>query len=259
MKTIGIIPARFASVRFPGKPLVDMLGKSMIQRVYEQAQKAELLDEAWVATDDQRIFDAVKNFGGNVILTSADHPSGTDRCAGALKQLFQKGYHFDQVLNIQGDEPFIDPSVIDQLIEILKSDESVEIATLVRRINEEESIFNANVVKAVFDQSNWALYFSRHPIPFQRNLQKSDWAVNSAYYQHIGLYGFKSETLFQIAQLEPTSLEKAESLEQLRWLENGLKIKIGQTTLPAFGIDTPEDLERAIQFLQKTHKNELEK
>lgn len=251
MKTIGIIPARFASLRFPGKPLADLEGKPVIQRVYEQALKARQLSEVVVATDDQRIYDTVRAFGGAVVLTG-EAPSGTDRCAAALAVLDRP---CDFVLNIQGDEPFIAPAVIDQLIDLLKSTEQVDIATLVRPLEDSEAVFNPNVVKAVFDRSNWALYFSRHPIPYVRNAEKEQWLQQARYFQHIGLYGFRRRVLEQVAQLQPSSLEQAESLEQLRWLENGLRIKVGLTQEAAFGIDTPEDLEQARRFLAKPLKS----
>ena len=224
----------------------------MIQRVYEQALKAERISEVVVATDDWRIFDAVEAFGGQVVLTG-EAPSGTDRCAAALAQLDRP---CDFVLNIQGDEPFIAPTVIDRLIELLQSGDAVDIATLVRPLHDDESVFNPNVVKAVFDRAQWALYFSRHPIPYVRNTDKAQWPQATNYFQHIGLYGFRKTALDQVAQLQPTALEQAESLEQLRWLENGLRIKVGITEEAAFGIDTPEDLERARRMLANGQKTE---
>ena len=240
MKTLGIIPARYASTRFPGKPLVDILGKSMIQRVFEQAQKANLIDKVVVATDDQRIFDHVKSFSGEVFLTQANHLSGTDRCAEIAQQLED----FELVVNIQGDEPFIDPQQIDQLVDLLKRNAVFQIATLAKKITNIEDLFSPNVVKLVWTKGMQAIYFSRNPIPFVRNEIQENWLTKQDFYKHLGLYAFRREKLLQVAKLAPSNLEKAESLEQLRWLENGFNIGVGITQIESLGIDTPADLKK---------------
>ena len=239
MKVLGVIPARYASTRFPGKPLVDIHGKTMIQRVYEQAMKAKSLSKVIVATDDERIFNHVKFFKGEVMMTSDVHQSGTDRCAEVINQLSSEA--FDAVVNIQGDEPFIDPSQIDSVVEVLKK-EHFMIATLVKRIYTEGVIHNPNIVKAVFSSEGKALYFSRSPIPYLRNTPVDEWLSKGEFYKHIGLYAYKSSVLKEIALLPPSRLEQLESLEQLRWLENGYAIGIAETDLETIGIDTPEDL-----------------
>ena len=259
MKVLGVIPARYASTRFPGKPLIDIKGKSMIQRVYEQAKKTKTLAHVIVATDDQRIFDHVKSFGGDVIMTSSEHQSGTDRCADVVTMLnldviteaseHAKQFAFDKeretpynaVVNIQGDEPFIDPEQIDKVVGIMTAD-NFSIATLAKRIDNQEDITNPNVVKVVFDDDNCALYFSRSPIPYLRNTPQYQWAKTGEFYKHIGLYCYSTKILQDLAALEPSRLEQLESLEQLRWLQNGYMIGVGQTDLETFGIDTPEDL-----------------
>ncbi len=240
MKTLGIIPARYASTRFPGKPLVDILGKSMIQRVFEQVQKAKLMDKVIVATDDQRIFEHVVAFGGAVQMTKTDHLSGTDRCAEIAANLAE----FDLVVNIQGDEPFIDPSQIDQLIQLLHDRQDFDVATLAKKIKEEEELFSPNVVKLIWTRTQQAIYFSRNPIPFVRNAAREAWLAQQDYYKHIGIYAFRRTELLTLAALAPSRLEQAESLEQLRWLENGYRIGIGITKLESIGIDTPEDLKK---------------
>jgi len=242
----GIIPARYASTRFPGKPLAMINGKPMIRRVYEQAQKS--IETIFVATDDQRIFDVVAGFGGNAVMTSADHQSGTDRCAEAAEIITLRiGTPIDVVVNIQGDEPFIRP----EQIELLKScfdDETVEIATLVRKTGKGEDIFNPNQPKVVLDKSGNAIYFSRAAIPFIRNLGESLWSENHSFYKHLGLYAYTLTALKKITKLPAGTLEKAESLEQLRWLENGFRIRTATTEYESIGIDTPADLERALAF-----------
>ncbi|MFN3341056.1 MAG: 3-deoxy-manno-octulosonate cytidylyltransferase [Flavobacteriales bacterium] len=238
MKVIGIIPARYASTRFPGKPLVDIEGTSMIMRVYQQASKTSLLNEVIVATDDKRIFDHVLQHGGKAIMTSVDHQSGTDRCLEALQKT---GRSFDIVINIQGDEPFIAPEQIEELIHCF-DDSSAEIATLTRRIEDPNMLNDPNKVKAVKSNKGFALYFSRQCIPYQKNIPESDWLMNQAYFLHVGLYGYRSHILHEISQLPVSSLEKSESLEQLRWLENGYKIKIAETKHSSYGVDSPEDL-----------------
>lgn len=249
MKTLGIIPARYASTRFPGKPLIDIEGKSMIQRVYEQASKANLVDEVIVATDDERIFDHVKGFRGLVEMTDIKHRSGTDRCAEVAK----RHQEFDFVINIQGDEPFIDPAQIDITITPLR-DGSFEIATLAKPLKTSEDLFNPNIVKVVMAQRGKALYFSRHPIPFVRNIEESNWIKHRTFYKHIGLYAFKRKTLLELSQLSVSDLEKSESLEQLRWLENGYAIFVNKTDKESIGIDTPEDLEKAKAKLKNEAK-----
>jgi 3-deoxy-manno-octulosonate cytidylyltransferase (CMP-KDO synthetase) len=239
-KYIGIIPARYASTRFPGKPLALIQGKSMIQRVYEQASK--VLDMVYVATDDERIFKAVKEFGGKVIMTSTGHSSGTDRCAEAISRVEQElGEHFDVVLNIQGDEPFIEPQQISLLMECFEQPQT-QIATLVKIASLTDEVFNPNRPKVVLGSNQQALYFSRSPIPFIRGAEKEDWLRTAKFYLHIGLYAFRKDVLLEITRLPQSALEKAESLEQLRWLENGFHIAVRTTTYDSFGIDTPEDL-----------------
>jgi 3-deoxy-manno-octulosonate cytidylyltransferase (CMP-KDO synthetase) len=239
-KYIGIIPARYASTRFPGKPLALIQGKPMIQRVYEQASK--VLDMVYVATDDERIFKAVKEFGGRVIMTSATHTSGTDRCAEAVLLVEKElGELFDVVLNIQGDEPFIEPQQISLLMECFEQPQT-QIATLVKKALLPEEVFNPNRPKVVIGTDWQALYFSRSPIPFIRGAEKEDWLLSENFYLHIGLYAFRKDVLLDVTRLPPSSLEKAESLEQLRWIENGFHIVVRETTYDSFGIDTPEDL-----------------
>ena len=245
MKVIGIIPSRYASTRFPSKPLAMIKGKTMIQRVWEQAWKSKL-DAVVVATDDMRIADEVLKFGGQYVLTDPNHRSGTDRCREAL---YMVEGQYDAVVNIQGDEPFIDPAQINQVIELIGRDDT-QLASLAKRIEDEDELFSPNVVKVVMDKQGNALYFSRNPIPFMRNLDHDKWLQKGEFYKHIGLYAYKTETLCQIAEMQSTALEKAESLEQLRWLENGLRIRMGITQLESLSIDTQEDYEKAMQFAQ---------
>lgn len=242
MKVIGIIPARYDSTRFPGKPLVDIAGISMIQRVYNQVKHAASLSEVVVATDDQRIFDHVKSFAGNVVMTKKDHQSGTDRCAEVISNISG----FDIAVNIQGDEPFIDPQQIDLLVSCFQNPE-VQIATLVRPITEIEDLENINKPKVVLNLNQEALYFSRQPIPFLRGKNIQDWLKNETFYNHIGIYGFKVDTLKMIASLPISKLETAESLEQLRWLDNGYKIKTAISNHINDAIDTPEDLKAILK------------
>jgi len=242
----GVIPARYASSRFPGKPLALIGNKTMIQRVYEQACKS--LDLLYVATDDKRIYDAVLSFGGLAVMTSPDHQSGTDRCAEAVTKIsIESGITIDIAVNIQGDEPFIRPEQIDQLISCFY-DKSVEIATLIRRAEPNEDIFNPNQPKVIVDSNRNALYFSRAAIPFIRDSEMNQWSVKHAYYKHIGLYAYRTEVLSKIILLARSPLEIAESLEQNRWLENGFRIRTAITKWESFGIDTPEDLEKARLF-----------
>lgn len=230
-----VIPARYASIRFPGKPLADIGGKSMIQRVYEQAAKSHLAKKVVVATDDDRIFSHVKDFLGEAVMTSEDHKSGTDRCFEALSIVEGE---FDVVINLQGDEPFVQPEQLHKLASCFE-DENCKIATLAKRIDNKADIENPSVVKVVKDKNNFAMYFSRSVVPFNREK-----ANGVQYFKHIGLYAYRVETLKQIASLKQTPLELAESLEQLRWLENGLKIKVAETELESIAIDTTSDLKR---------------
>jgi len=247
MNIVAIIPARYASVRFPGKPLVMIRNKPMIQWVYERTKKA--IEEVYIATDDERIFNVVKNFGGKVVMTSADHKSGTDRCAEAANFIEKKsGKPIDIVVNVQGDEPFINPQQIKLICQAF-DDNKVEIATLAKKITNTEILFDENKVKVVFDNQNFALYFSRSPIPYLRGKEKSSWINYETHFLHVGMYAFRKNTLMKITKLEQTKLEKFESLEQLRWLENNFKIKVLITEYDSFGIDTPEDLEKLNNFL----------
>ncbi|MEH3114249.1 3-deoxy-manno-octulosonate cytidylyltransferase [Pedobacter terrae] len=245
LKAIGIIPARYASTRFPGKPLVDIAGKTMIQRVYEQALKAKSLSKVVVATDDERIAHEVKRFGGEFAFTASHHQSGTDRCAEVIEQL----PGFDIVINIQGDEPFIEPAQIDLLASCF-SEEKVQLATLIKSIQSQESIYNPNSPKVVIDVNGRAMYFSRSPIPFVRNGEPGVWAEKHQFYKHIGIYGYRTAALKAITQLPPSSLETAESLEQLRWIENGFYIQTKITDLETVAIDTPEDLLKLNKLLK---------
>lgn len=242
MKILGIIPSRYASTRFPGKPLIDIEGKSMIQRVYEQASKTNCLAEVVVATDDDRIVQEVKNFGGNYLITSPHHQSGTDRCAEVAEALSD----FQIIINIQGDEPFIDPSQIDLLASCF-DDQQVELATLVKRIHTEDELFNTNLPKVILNSRQEAIYFSRQTVPYIRNIQPNEWLDQYAYYKHIGIYGYHKDTLAAITKLPPSALEKAESLEQLRWVENGYAIQTRITEIETIAIDTPEDLRKIIK------------
>lgn len=248
MKFIGIIPARYASTRFPAKPLALLGGKPVIQRVYEQV--AGILDDAWVATDDERIEQAVKAFGGKVVMTSTSHKSGTDRCYEAYTKV---GQGFDVVVNIQGDEPFIQRSQL-EAVKACFDDASTQIATLVKPFSADDAfevLENANSPKVVVNKNFQALYFSRSIIPYQRNADKQDWLKGHTYYKHIGLYAYRAAVLQEITALPQSSLELAESLEQLRWLENGYTIKVGLSDVETIGIDTPQDLERAELFLKE--------
>ncbi|WP_099367434.1 3-deoxy-manno-octulosonate cytidylyltransferase [Sphingobacterium sp. 1.A.4] len=238
MKVIGIIPARYESTRFPGKPLIDIAGMTMIQRVYNQAKNASSLHEVIVATDDQRIFDHVQSFAGNVMMTSNTHQSGTDRCAEIIK----KTAGFDVAINIQGDEPFIDPNQIDLLVSCFQQDDT-QIATLIRKIEQLEDLQNFNKPKVVINKHQEAIYFSRQPIPYFRGKEMKDWLNQMDYYNHIGIYGYRSEILQDLTALPLSSLESAESLEQLRWIENGYKIKTAISSHLNESIDTPEDLQ----------------
>ena len=246
MRFIAIIPARYASTRFPGKPLVDMAGKPMIQRVYEQVKKA--LDEVWVATDDIRIFETVESFGGKAVMTSNEHRSGTDRMQEAYSKI---GGDFDVIINVQGDEPFIQPEQIEALKDCFDS-KDIELATLVKPFKKEDGfdvLFNPNSPKVVVNKKNEAIYFSRSIVPYIRDAHHTEWLDKHTFYKHIGMYAYRADVLSQITKLPQSSLEKAESLEQLRWVENGYRIRVGYTDVETIGIDTPEDMEKAIDFL----------
>ncbi len=239
-KTLAIIPARYGSTRFPGKPLVDIKGKTMIQRVYQKAIEAKLVDKVIVATDDQRIYDQVLAFNGEVIMTASHHQSGTDRCGEVATLLTE----YDVIINIQGDEPFIPSEMIDELIIHFKNNPNQKITTLVKIIEDSAQLFNPHCVKTVIDTNGNALYFSRQPIPYQQGVLEIDWLDNHDYFRHIGLYVFNRNTLLDLVKLPPSKLEKQERLEQLRWLESGYSIGVGVTNYDSVGIDTPEDLSR---------------
>jgi 3-deoxy-manno-octulosonate cytidylyltransferase (CMP-KDO synthetase) len=245
MKFIAIIPARYASTRFPGKPLAMLGGKTVIQRVYEQA--TAILDEAYVATDDERIYQAVESFGGKAIITSADHKSGTDRLEEAATKI---GTNADVIINIQGDEPFIQTSQIETLMHLF-DDPTTQIGTLGKPFESIEAVNNPNSPKIVCDRRGFALYFSRSTIPYVRGAEPTTWLEHFPYLKHLGVYAYRREVLHEVTQLPQSSLEKAESLEQLRWLENGYRIRVGLTDVETVGIDTPEDLQRAEDFLRQ--------
>ena len=245
MKFLGVIPARYASTRFPGKPLAKLGGKYVIERVFMTV--ADTLDYACVATDDERIFQAVKAFGGNAVMTRADHKSGTDRIEEAVEKL---GGDWDVVVNVQGDEPFIAKSQIQTVCQCFE-DESTQIATLGKLFDSTEALINPNSPKIVLDNKSYAMYFSRSVIPYVRNKDREEWINNYNFLKHIGIYAYKKDVLKEITQLPMSSLEKAESLEQLRWLQNGYKIKVGLTDIETIGIDTPDDLVKAEKFLAR--------
>ncbi|HEX8326593.1 MAG TPA: 3-deoxy-manno-octulosonate cytidylyltransferase [Hymenobacter sp.] len=241
---IGLIPARFASTRLPGKPLIDLGGKSMIERVVTQARQANLA-RVVVATDDARILQYVQDFGGEAVLTHPDHPSGTDRLWEAFQQLGSPS-DVHCIVNIQGDEPFINPAQINALADLFADAATApDIATLVKPVVSEEELFSPHLPKVVLNQRSEALYFSRHPLPYQRGREPAQWLAHHRYLRHLGLYAYKPAVLAQLTQLPVSPLEAAESLEQLRWLEAGFRIRCAETELDAFGIDTPEDAEKA--------------
>ena len=247
MKFIGVIPARYASTRFPGKPLAMLGGKSVIQRVYEQV--SSVLDSAYVATDDERILQAVEAFGGKAVMTSPDHKSGTDRIEEAVRKI---GGSFDVVINVQGDEPFIQRSQLEEIIRCF-DDAETQIATLGKPFDKAQgfaAVENPNSPKIVVDNRGYALYFSRSVIPFIRGKESAEWMDHYPFLKHLGIYAYRTEVLHEITRLPQSSLELAESLEQLRWLQNGYRIKVGLTDVETVGIDTPEDLERAEAFLK---------
>lgn len=244
MKFIGIIPARYASTRFPGKPLALLGGKPVIQHVYEKV--AAVLEAAYVATDDERIYDVVKSFGGQVVMTRTDHKSGTDRIEEAIEKI---GGEWDVVVNVQGDEPFVAKSQLDTICHCF-DDPTTQIATLGKPFESMEAVQNPNCPKIVVDNMGFAMYFSRSVIPYVRGKEKSSWLTHYPFLKHLGIYAYRKDVLRQVTQLPQSSLEIAESLEQLRWLQNGFKIKVGTTDVETVGIDTPQDLERAEEFLK---------
>jgi len=246
---VGIIPARYSSTRFPGKALCDIKGKTMVQRVYEQAKRSAHLHKVVVATDDQRIVDNVLSFGGEVVMTASTHPSGTDRCWDALQQLKDQ---YQYVINIQGDEPFINPKQIDELAIVLE-DATTELATQMIAVDSYEMLADEGEVKIVLNTKNEALYFSRAIIPYIKNTDKKEWYKRHSYFRHVGMYAYRRDILEKITKLPVSALEKAESLEQLRWLENGFKIKCVTTKFDSHCIDTPEDLQRMLKFMESNN------
>jgi len=241
----GIIPARWASTRFPGKPLADIGGKTMLRRVYEQASRSRSLQAVVVATDNDRIAEHVRSFGGRVVMTAADHPSGTDRCQEALLKLDTS---FDYVINIQGDEPFIEPEQIDELASVLENGK-VELATQMIEVDSHEILFDRGEVKIVLNDRSEALYFSRMPIPFLKGVDEKEWHTRHRYYRHVGMYAYRADILEQITRLPVSPLEKAESLEQLRWLEHGYRIRCVSTRFDSHCIDTPADIEKVLSIM----------
>jgi 3-deoxy-manno-octulosonate cytidylyltransferase (CMP-KDO synthetase) len=250
MNTIlGIIPARLASTRFPNKVLYNIEGKTMLQRVYEQAKKANSLTKIIIATDHEDVVKHAKSFGAECIMTSADHPSGTDRCFEAMQKLNE---NFDYIINIQGDEPFIQPEQIDTLASVLER-KTVELATLIKKIDDEATLTDPNEVKVTFNVEQEAIYFSRSIIPYIHQYPENEWLDKFTFYKHVGMYAYRNDVLMKITDLPTSYLENAESLEQLRWIENGFKIKVAITELESYCIDVPEDLEHPI--FQKFLKN----
>lgn len=245
MKFMAIIPARYASTRFPGKPLAVLGGKTVIQRVYEQV--SSVLDEVYVATDDQRIYDCVTGFGGRAVMTREDHKSGTDRIEEAVEKIHSSA---DVIINVQGDEPFIQPSQIKTLMSLF-DDPDTQIGTLGKLFESIEAVENPNSPKIVTDNRGFALYFSRSVIPYIRGKERKEWFGEYPFLKHLGIYAYRREVLKEVTLLPQSSLEKAESLEQLRWLQNGYRIRVGLTDVETVGIDTPEDLQRAEEFLNK--------
>ncbi len=241
MKFLGIIPARYASTRLPGKPLALIQGKPMIQHVYERVKKSNTVDRIFIATDDERIMNVAASFGAEAILTSPLHNSGTERCAEVASVI---GNEFDVIINIQGDEPFIEAEHLTALRDLFLNDE-VQIGSLIKRISSLDELKNPNVVKAIKTPEGKALYFSRAVVPYLRNIEEQDWLHHHPFFKHIGMYGYRKETLLKIAQLSPTALEQAESLEQLRWLENNFAIHLAETFIETLSIDTIEDLLKA--------------
>ena len=245
MKFMAIIPARYASTRYPGKPLAILGGKTVIQRVYEQVKS--VLDDVYVATDDDRIYNTVTDFGGKAVMTRADHKSGTDRIEEAAEKI---GLDADVIINVQGDEPFIQPSQIKTLMQLFDAPET-QIGTLGKPFESIDAVENPNSPKIVTDNRGFALYFSRSTIPYIRGKERDRWFGEYPFLKHLGVYAYRREVLAEVTKLPMSSLEKAESLEQLRWLQNGYRIRVGLTDIETVGIDTPEDLTRAEEFLLK--------
>lgn len=253
MKVLAVIPARYASTRFPGKPLAQLGGKPIIQWVWECVSKMDALADAVVATDDERIMQAVAQFGGHAMLTSTTHRSGTDRCGEVLANLESQGKHYDVVVNLQGDEPFTQQSQLETLIQAFTYPET-QIATLKTLIRTQEELLSANNVKVIASAQGRAIYFSRQPIPYLRGVAVESWLNQQDYFKHVGIYAFRAETLKEVVKLAPSPLEVSESLEQLRWLENGYTIQVCSTSHANIGIDTPEDLTAAERFLLESLK-----
>ncbi len=257
MKTIGIIPSRYNSSRFPGKPLVDINGKTMIQRVFEQASSCKILDAVYVATDDKRIESNVLSFGGKVVMTSSLHQNGTDRCKEAIDIIEKKQKTIYQVIiNIQGDEPFIQPEQISLLASCFEN-KNTQIATLIKKLKNIEYLCNPNIIKVVINKTNEAIYFSRAAIPFIRDNKENDCLKKHNFYKHIGIYAYRKDILKEITKLSISSLEKAESLEQLRWIENAYKIQTKETNIESQSIDTPEDLGTVIAGKKENRTNDI--
>lgn len=256
MKTLAIIPARYSSSRFPGKPLADIGGLPMVQRVYEQVSKCAMIDMVYVATDDERIADCVGSFGGNVCMTEPDIPNGTLRCWEAYKKIVSEIGRQDVMVNVQGDEPLLDPQALCSLLSVFE-DMNVGIATLRKKITMHQELFDPNVVKVVVDRNEDALYFSRLPVPYQRDMALKlgiteasalQWMSTCSYYKHVGIYAFRPEILSDLVELPSGILENSESLEQLRWLENGYKVKVKETSFESLSVDVPEDIEKILQL-----------
>lgn len=250
MKKIAIIPARYSSTRFPGKPLALLAAKPVIQHVYEKV--SQIIGETWVATDDERIFNKVKEFGGKAVMTRANHQSGTDRIQEAVSHIKTDA---EIIINIQGDEPFVQHSQINTLCKLFE-DPDTQIGTIGKVFSDIEAVENPNSPKVIIDNHQFAMYFSRSPIPFIRGVEKIDWINHYPFLKHIGIYAYRKNVLEKITQLPQSSLEIAESLEQLRWLQNGYKIKVGFTDVETIGIDTPAELEKAEQYL-RSHPTDM--
>ncbi|SFV34869.1 3-deoxy-manno-octulosonate cytidylyltransferase [Thermoflavifilum thermophilum] len=251
MRVVAIIPARYASTRFPGKPLVDIAGKSMIRRVYERVSAAAGIQEVWVATDDERIYNHVKSWNGQVMMTAVHHQSGTERCAELAGRLDPAP---DIVVNVQGDEPFIQQAHLHALVACF-NDQEVMIASLMKRILNPEELMSPHLPKVIVNQQNDALYFSRQPVPYLRDVPQSEWLAHHMYYKHVGIYAFRMHVLQELVRLPATPLEQAEKLEQLRWLEHGYRIRMAVTHAEQFAIDTPEDLQRCLERLDELEAN----
>lgn len=256
MKVLIVIPSRYASTRFPGKPLALLGGETVVSRVWHRAKQVPGVADVIVATDDQRIFDHVTDFGGEgaAMMTAETHQSGTDRCGEVMRRLEAKGQHYDVIINVQGDEPFMDPGQIEDLISCFNAPE-VQIATLATRFHTTDELLSPNNAKLVVSNDGFAMYFSRHAIPYCRGVEQNQWLESAPYLKHVGIYAFRSETLAEVCQMQPSTLEKCEKLEQLRWLGAGYRIKVCLTDHSNVGIDTPEDLAEAEQMLKSELKN----